>query len=64
MLAEASTTKISEKQKPKTFYESKKVAKKWWIVAKKAKLELEKNIWEEIVSERNNLDFSKKLNLK
>jgi hypothetical protein len=28
MLAEASTTKISEKQKPKTFYESKKVAKK------------------------------------
>jgi hypothetical protein len=61
MLAEASTTKISEKQKPEWLEENKNVARKWWTVAKKARLELEENIWESIISDKNALELWKSL---
>ncbi|MDQ7009433.1 MAG: BRO family protein [Candidatus Gracilibacteria bacterium] len=63
MLAEASTTKISEKQKPEGFEENKKIAKKGGIVAKKARLELEKQTGEDIISNKNALELGKKLDL-
>ncbi|MCD4669631.1 MAG: hypothetical protein K8S14_04225 [Actinomycetia bacterium] len=53
MLAEVSTTEISEKQKPKNFNENKKVAKKGGNVAKKARKEIEKQTGESIVSSKN-----------
>lgn len=53
MLAEASTTEISKKQKPKDLNENKKVARKGGGVAKKARLEIEKETKESIVSAKN-----------
>lgn len=58
MLAEASTTEISKKIEPKTFPENKVVAKKGGIVAKAARLQLEKNTGKNVVTRLNakNLD--------
>lgn len=53
MLAEASTTEISKKQKPKGLNENKHVARKGGIVAKKARNEIEKQTGESIVSSQN-----------
>jgi hypothetical protein len=53
MLAEASTTEISKKKKPKNFCENKKVAKIGGGVAYKARAELEKNIGDNIISSKN-----------
>ncbi len=50
MLAEASTTEISKKKKPKGLNENKKVAKQGGVVAKKARLEVEKQIRGSIIS--------------
>jgi hypothetical protein len=60
MLAEASTTEISKKQKPKGLEENRKVAQKGWNVAKEARIELEKQTGESIISPKNakNLQFS------
>jgi hypothetical protein len=41
MLAEASTTEISKEHEPKTFDQSKDIAKSWGTVAKKAREALE-----------------------
>jgi hypothetical protein len=60
MLAEASTTEISKKQKPKSFSESKKVAKKGGNVAKQARITLEKQTGESIVTSENAKDFHSK----
>jgi len=53
MLAEASTTEISKKQKPKTLNKNKKVAQKGGNVAKKARKEIEKQIGESVISSKN-----------
>jgi len=53
MLAEASTTKISQKQNPKWLDENKRVAKAGGNVAKQARITLEKQTGESIVSNKN-----------
>ncbi len=53
MLAEASTTEISKKQKPKGINENKKIAQKGGNAAKKARIEIEKQTGESIVSTKN-----------
>ncbi len=53
MLAEASTTEISKKQNPKGLNKNKKVANKGGFVAKKARLEIEKQTGENVVTSKN-----------
>jgi len=53
MLAEASTTEISKKQRPKNLIENKKVAKEGGNVAKQARKTLEKQTGESIISSKN-----------
>jgi len=53
MLAEASTKDISEALNPKTFAESKKIAKQGGGVAKKARLELESKTGKQVVTSIN-----------
>ena len=53
MLAEASTTEISKKKKPRGLKQNKRVAKKGGVVAKKARLEIEKQTGEGVVSNKN-----------
>lgn len=55
MLGEKVTTKISQKEKPKTFNRNKKVAKRGGRVAGKAREETEKELGESVVSEDNYL---------
>ncbi len=63
MLAEASTSEISKKQKPKWMEENKKVAKEWGNVAKQARITLEKQTWESIISPKNAKELQKPKNL-
>jgi len=60
MLAEASTTEISQKQNPKWLAENKRVAKEGGNVAKQARLTLEKQTGESIVSNQNAKNIIKK----
>ncbi len=53
MLAEVSTAEISKKQKPKGLEENKGVARKGGFAAKKARLEIEKQTGERVVSSKN-----------
>lgn len=53
MLAEASTTEISQKQKPKGIAENKKVAQKGGDAAKQARKSIEAQTGESIVSPKN-----------
>jgi len=53
MLAEASTTEISKKQKPKGLEENKKVAQRGGFAAKKARLEIEKQTGESVIIAKN-----------
>ncbi|MFA5855007.1 MAG: Bro-N domain-containing protein [Candidatus Gracilibacteria bacterium] len=53
MLAEASTTEISKKQKPKGLIENKMVAQKGGNAAKQARIEIEKQTGESIISSKN-----------
>lgn len=53
MLAEASTTEISKKQKPEGMEENKKTAKIGGNVAKKAREEIEENIGESVITNKN-----------
>lgn len=55
MLAEATTTEISKKKKPKSFDQSKKIAKQGGGVANVARKEIEKNIDKSVVSDGNML---------
>ena len=50
MLAEVSTTEISKKQKPVGFSKNKEVARKDGTVAKKARLEIEKQTGKSVIS--------------
>ena len=53
MLAEASTTEISKKQKPKSFDENLEVANKGGFATQKARVEIEKQTGESIVTSKN-----------
>lgn len=53
MLAEASTAEISKKQNPKGLEENKGVARKGGFAAKKARLEIEKQTGESIITSKN-----------
>ncbi len=53
MLAEASTTEISKKKQPEGLEKNKDIARKGGIAAKKARLEIEKQTGESIVSSNN-----------
>ncbi len=53
MLAEASTTEISKKEKPKNFPENKKVAQKGGKVANAARKQLEKTTGKKVVTNKN-----------
>jgi len=55
MLGERVTTEISENEKPETFNESKRVAKRGGTVAGNARKETEKEIGRSVVSSDNNL---------
>ena len=57
MLSEASTTEISKKQKPKGLSQNKIVAKKGGGVAKQARKNLEKQIGESVVSNKNSISI-------
>ncbi|OGY32713.1 MAG: antirepressor [Candidatus Andersenbacteria bacterium RIFCSPHIGHO2_02_FULL_45_11] len=50
MLAEASTTEISKKKKPKGLEKNKQVARSGGIAARKARLEIEKQTGESVIS--------------
>ena len=64
MLAEASTTEISKKQKPKGLEENKEVAHKGGYASKQARLEIEKQTGESIVTSKNARDLQlKKMNI-
>jgi prophage antirepressor-like protein len=53
MLAEASTTEISKKQQPKGLDENKRVARAGGISAKKARVEIEKQTGESVITSKN-----------
>ncbi|EKD48211.1 MAG: hypothetical protein ACD_65C00062G0001 [uncultured bacterium] len=53
MLAEATTTEISKKKKPKTFPQSKKIAKKGGAIAGNARKEIEKTTGEKVITRKN-----------
>ncbi len=60
MLAEASTTEISKKHTPVWLQENKKVAQKWWSVAKSARETLEDATWTSVVTGQKFLSSEKK----
>ncbi len=60
MLAEASTTEISKKKTPKNLSENKKVAQEGGNVAKQARLTLEKQTGESVISSKNVQTLQKK----
>jgi len=53
MLAEASTTEISKKKKPQGLENNKRVARAGGIAAKKARIEIEKQTGESVITARN-----------
>lgn len=53
MLAEASTTVISKEKKPKGLNQNKDIARKGGTAARKARLEIEKQIGKSIISNKN-----------
>jgi prophage antirepressor-like protein len=53
MLAEVSSAEISKKQKPKGLEKNKKVARKGGFAAKKARMEIEKQTGESVITAKN-----------
>ena len=62
MLAETTTTELSKKEKPKTFSENKKVAKKGGDVAGNARKDIEKKLGEIVISPLNAKELGKRNN--
>lgn len=56
MLAEATTTELSKKESPTTFYESKQIAVKGGTVAGNTRKDIEKQLGESIVTPKNAKD--------
>ncbi|MDR1114123.1 MAG: Bro-N domain-containing protein [Candidatus Margulisbacteria bacterium] len=61
MLAEATSTTLSKKQKPATFEDSRKVARKGGSIAGNARKEIEANTGEPVITQKNAVDFTKLL---
>jgi len=59
MLAEASTTEISKEKKPKTFTESKKIAKQGGTIAGNTRKEIEEKTGKKVVNKLNASDYLK-----
>ncbi|MDR2204140.1 MAG: Bro-N domain-containing protein [Nitrososphaerota archaeon] len=59
MLAEATTTTISKKEKPQTFEENKDVAKRGGRVAGNARKEIEEQTGEPVITSKKAVDFSR-----
>ncbi len=53
MLAEATTTEISKKKQPKSFFENKEVARKGGETARKARKDIEKKTGESVISSQS-----------
>lgn len=53
MLAEVTTTALSKQEKPKTFNENKKIAKRGGGVASTARIEYEKQLGQKVISPIN-----------
>jgi len=53
MLAEASTTEISRKKKPKGLEDNKRVARAGGVAAKKARIEIETQTGESVITPKN-----------
>ena len=63
MLAETATTEISKKQKPKGLEKNKEVARRGGSAAKRAKLEIEKQTGQSVITSKNAKPLkSKKIN--
>ncbi|MEA3497233.1 MAG: Bro-N domain-containing protein [Bacteroidota bacterium] len=62
MLAETTTTALSKKEKPKTFSENKKVAKKGGDVAGNTRKDIEKKLGESVISPLNAKELGKRNN--
>ena len=60
MLAETTTTELSKKQKPKTFSENKKVARKGGDVAGNARKDIEEKLGESVLSPLNAKELGKR----
>jgi len=58
MLAEATTTRLSEATKPQTFSENKKVAVEGGSIAGNARREIEEKSGEPVITEKNAFDFT------
>jgi len=58
MLAEATTTRLSETTKPQTFSENKKVAVEGGSIAGNARREIEEKSGEPVITEKNAFDFT------
>ncbi|MEG2286233.1 MAG: hypothetical protein RSB90_11780, partial [Eubacterium sp.] len=58
MLAEASTTEISQQVQPETFEANKEVARKGGKVAKAARVQLEESTGKSVVTSRNAKDIA------
>ena len=57
MLAEATTTEISKEKQPKTFVESKKIAKQGGTIAGNTRKQIEEKTGKKIVSKLNAIDY-------
>ncbi|MGB5018340.1 MAG: hypothetical protein WBO66_01280, partial [Candidatus Moraniibacteriota bacterium] len=53
MLAEASTTEISKKKKPKGLEQNKQIARAGGVVARKARLEIEQQTGESVITTKS-----------
>ncbi len=60
MLAEATTTEISKKKEPKTFSQSKKIAKQGGTIARNTRKEIEEKTGESVVSPLNAIELGKR----
>ena len=57
MLAEATTTEISKEKKPKTFTETKKIAKQGGTIAGNTRKEIEEKTGKKVVNKLNANDY-------
>ena len=55
MLAEASTTEISQQEQPTSFDKNKEIAHRWWSVALEARKKIEKETKKKVISPKNHL---------
>jgi len=60
MLAEATTTEISKEKKPKTFLESKKIAKQGGVIAGNTRKEIEEKTGKNVISPLNAKEIGEK----